>query len=91
MAAMRTQRVEARVAPRDRARIDKAAALEGQSVSAFIVTAAAEKADQVIAARTTTVVPADYFDRLIAAIDRADRAPRLARAAKLARKDRRIA
>jgi uncharacterized protein (DUF1778 family) len=91
MAAMRTERVEARLAPRDRARIDKAAALEGQSVSTFIVTAAAEKADQVIAARTTTLVPAAYFDRLVAAIDRADRAPRLARAVKLARKDRRIA
>jgi uncharacterized protein (DUF1778 family) len=89
--ATRTQRVEARIAPRDRARIDKAAALEGQSVSAFLVTAAAEKANQVITARTTTAVPADYFDRLVAAIDRADRAPRLARAAKLAREDRRIA
>ncbi len=89
--ATRTERIEARVAPRDRARIGRAAALEGQSVSAFMVTAAAEKADQVIAARTTTVVPADYFDRVIAAIDRADRAPRLARAVKLARKRRRIA
>jgi len=56
-----------------------------------MVTAAAEKAAQVIAARTTTVAPADYFDRLLAAIDRADRAPRLARAAKVAREDRRIA
>ena len=89
--ATRTQRVEARVAPRDRARIDKAAALEGQSISAFMVAAAAEKADQVITARTTTVVPADFFDRLVAAIDHTDRAPRLARAAKLAREDRRIA
>jgi uncharacterized protein (DUF1778 family) len=89
--ATRTQRVEARVAPRDRARIDKAAALEGQSISAFMVAAAAEKADQVITARTTTIVPANFFDRLVAAIDRADRAPRLARAAKLAREDRRIA
>ena len=89
--ATRTERIEARVAPRDRARIDKAAALEGQSVSAFMVTAAAEKADQVIAARTTSVVPTDYFDHLLAAIDRADRAPRLARAVKLARERRRIA
>ncbi len=89
--ATRTERIEARVAPRDRARIDRAAALEGQSVSTFMVTAAAEKAAQVIAARTTTVVPAEYFDRLVSAIDRADRAPGLARAAKLARKDRRIA
>ncbi len=89
--ATRTKRVEARIAPRDRARIDRAAALEGQSISTFMVTAASEKADQVIAARTTTVVPADYFDRLVTAIDRADRASRLARAVKLAREDRRIA
>jgi uncharacterized protein (DUF1778 family) len=89
--ATRTQRVEARVAPRDRARIDKAAALEGQSISAFMVAAAAEKANQVITARMTTIVPADFFDRLVAAIDRADRAPRLTQAAKLAREDRRIA
>jgi uncharacterized protein (DUF1778 family) len=89
--ATRTERIEARVAPRDRARIDKAAALEGQSVSAFMVSAAAEKAAQVIAAATTTVAPAAYFDRLAAAIDRADRAPRLARAARLARKERSIA
>lgn len=87
----RTERIEARIAPRDRARIDRAAALEGQSVSAFMVTAAAEKADHVIAARTTTGVPGDYFDRLLEAIDRAARAPRLGRAAKLARERRRIA
>jgi len=89
--ATRTARIEARVAPRDRARIDKAAALEGLSVSAFMVSAAAEKAAQVIAAATTTVAPAEYFDRLASAIDRADRAPRLARATRLARKERRIA
>jgi uncharacterized protein (DUF1778 family) len=89
--ATRTERIEARISPRDRARIAKAAVLEGQSVSAFMATAAAERAAQVIAARTTTAVPAEYFDRLLAAIDHADRAPRLGRAAKLAREDRRIA
>lgn len=89
--ATRTERIEARVAPRDRARIDRAAALEGLSISAFMVTAAAEKAEQVIAARTTTVLPAEYFDRVLAAIDAAGRAPRLARAAKQARRHRRIA
>jgi len=89
--AAKTERIEARVAPRDRARIDRAAALEGQSVSAFMVTAAAEKADEVLAARTSTAIPADYFDRLLGAIDQADHAPRLARAAKLARERRQIA
>lgn len=87
----RTARIEARLAPRDRARIDRAAALEGRSVSAFMVSAAAEKAEHVIAERTTTSVPADYFDRLLRAIDDADRAPRLERAARRSRELRRIA
>jgi len=89
--ATKTQRIEARVARRDRMRIDKAAAFVGQSPSAFMVAAAAEKAEQVIAARTTTVVPAEYFDRLLVALDAADRAPRLVRAAKRVREHRRIA
>ncbi len=88
--ATKTDRVEARLSPRQRERIDKAAAFEGQSLSSFIVTAAAEKAEHVIAARTTTVVPSEYFDRLLSAIDQADRAPRLERAAKRARQRRRI-
>lgn len=87
----RTARIEARLAPRDRERIDRAAALEGQSASAFMVTAAAERAERVIAERTATSVPAAYFDRLLRAIDDADRAPRLARAARRAREGRRIA
>ena len=88
--ATKTERIEARLSPRDRKLIDQAAALEGQSPSSFIVTAAAAKAEQVIAARTTTLVPSEYFDRLLAVIDDADRAPRLARAAKRARERRRI-
>lgn len=89
--ATRTERIEARLAPRERKRIDRAAALEGQSVSSFMVAAATEKAEQVITARTTTFVPSEYFDRLVSAIDHADRAPSLARAAKRARERRRIA
>jgi len=88
--ATKTERVEARLSPRQRERIDKAAAFEGQSLSSFIVTAAAEKAEQVIAARTTTVLPSEYFDRLLSAIDQADRAPRLERAARRALQRRRI-
>ncbi|MBI4730320.1 MAG: DUF1778 domain-containing protein [Acidobacteria bacterium] len=87
---MKTERVEARLSPRERRRIDQAAALEGQSVSAFIVAAAGEKAEQVISVRATTVVPSGYFDRLLSAIDHAGAAPRLARAAKRARQRRRI-
>ena len=87
----RSERIEARLSPGERRRIDQAAAFEGESVSSFVVTAASEKAEQVIRTRTTTVLPGDYFDRLVSAIDRADRAPRLARAAKAATRQRRIA
>ncbi|MBI2324383.1 MAG: DUF1778 domain-containing protein [Chloroflexi bacterium] len=88
--ATRTERIEARLSRRERERIDQAAALEGESVSSFMVAAATEKATQVITARTTTVLPSEYFDRLLSAIDDADRAPRLARAAKRAHRRRRI-
>ncbi len=88
--AAKTDRIEARLSPRQRDRIDKAAAFEGQSLSSFVVAAAEEKAEQVIAARTTTFVPSEYFDLLLSAIDEADRAPQLERAAKRARRSRRI-
>lgn len=90
MVAPKTGRVEARLSDNERMRIDRAAQLAGQSVSSFVVSAAVEKADQVIAESDVTSVPADYFDRLLASIDRADRAPRLTRAAKRARQARRI-
>lgn len=88
--ALKTERVEARLSPEERKEIEQAAALEGRSVSSFIVSAAAEKAGQVIAARTTTVVASEYFDQLLSAIDSADRAPRLSKAANRARRRPRI-
>jgi len=88
--AMKTERVEARLSPRQRERIHQAAAFEGRSLSSFIVAAAEEKADLVIAARTTTVVPSEYFDRVLSAIDDPDPAPRLESVAKRARQRRRI-
>jgi uncharacterized protein (DUF1778 family) len=88
--ATKTERIEARLSRSQRERIDRAAAFEGLSVSSFIVAAAEEKAKQLLAAKTTTIVPADYFDRLLSVIDRPDRAPRLARAARRARAQKRI-
>jgi uncharacterized protein (DUF1778 family) len=80
--AVKTDRMEARVSPEERERIERAASASGLSVSAFIVSAAVERADDVIAATTTTTVPADYFDDLLAALDVAEAAPRLAKAAR---------
>ncbi|MEQ1855731.1 MAG: DUF1778 domain-containing protein [Longimicrobiales bacterium] len=88
--ATKSGRVEARVSTEQQRRIRRAAQLAGQSVSSFMVAASVEKAEMVIAESTTTTVPADYFDRLVAAIDRPSSAPRLARAAKRARARARI-
>jgi uncharacterized protein (DUF1778 family) len=60
------------------------------SVSAFVVGAAVVRADEVIASMTTTLVPADYFDDLLAVLDEPDAAPGLAKAAKQARRTARI-
>lgn len=88
--AVKTDRLEARLSPDERALIERAASTSGVSVSAFMVGAAVVRADEVIAAATTTLVPADYFDALLAALDEPDRAPRLAKAAKRARRNARI-
>ena len=88
--AVKTDRVEARLSPEERARIERAASSAGLSVSAFIVGAAVERADEIIAEATTTTVPADYFDGLLAVLDEPAQAPRLAQAAKHARRSPRI-
>lgn len=88
--AVKTDRIEARLSPDERVRIERAAATAGSSVSAFVVEAAVERADAVLAAATTTLVPAEYFDALLAALDEPDAALRLAAAARRAQRDARI-
>jgi uncharacterized protein (DUF1778 family) len=88
--ATKTERIEARVAPEEREQIERAANLTGVSTSAFMVRSAVQHAEAVIASTTTTFVPSDYFDELLAALDTSARAPRLAAAAKRARRDRRV-
>ncbi|MGH8949143.1 MAG: DUF1778 domain-containing protein [Acidimicrobiia bacterium] len=87
---MKTDRLEARVSPEERQRIEQAATVAGVSVSAFMVTAAVDRAQDVISQVATTTVPADFFDDLLAALDEAESAPRLSRAAKDASRNRRI-
>ena len=86
----KSDRVEARLSPDERERILRAADFEGQSLSSFMVTAAVEKADQVINERTVTQVPGDYFDQLLHALDEPGPAPQLRRAADRTRQDPRI-
>jgi uncharacterized protein (DUF1778 family) len=65
----RTERIEARIEPDRADRIRFASSLSHTSVSGFMVDAASEKAEQVIADANYTMVPADYFDALLAALD----------------------
>ena len=89
--SVKSDRVEARLSPEQRDRIGRAAAFTGESMSAFIVSAAVQRADDIIAEHSSTVVPSDYFDKLLAALDEAPEAsPRLAAAAKRARRRSRI-
>ena len=88
--AVKSERLEFRVAPDDRSRIERAAAVAGVSVSSFIVETAVERADSIIAANTITSVPATYFDDLLAALDRPEAAPGLSGAARRARRTPRI-
>lgn len=89
--ALKSDRLEARVSPEQRARLEWAAGLAGTSVSAFVVDAAVERADELMAAEMSTTVPAGYFDHLVAALDQADRAPNLAKAARRAERRPQIA
>jgi uncharacterized protein (DUF1778 family) len=67
--ASRTERIEARIDPDSAERIRQASALTHTSMSGFVVAAATEKAEQVIAEHAYTLVPADYFARLIETLD----------------------
>ena len=88
---MKTERVEARLSPDERRRIEQAAEIAGESMSSFLVTAAVGRADDVVAAHLTTIVPPDYFDALVTALDTPpDEMPRLAAAAQRARRRPRI-
>lgn len=89
--AVKTDRLEARLSADERERIEQAASAAGVSVSAFVVGVAVERADEIIAATTTTVVPADYFDGLLTALDEPEPAPRLSKAAKRYRRSPSIA
>lgn len=68
-------RIEVRVSPAVKARIEYAARLDDTSVSSFILDAAKERAEDVVRQHQShTVVPAEFFDNLIAALDQPDEA-----------------
>ena len=63
-------RLEFRVRPETKEQIEDAAKLAGLPVSDFVRAAAEERADQVLRdLGLMTLVPADFFDSLLAALD----------------------
>lgn len=88
--AVKVERLEARLTSTERKQIEQAAALAGESVSSFVVLAALDRADILVRAQASTVVPAAYFDQLVASLDEPEDAHGLARAVTRARRRRRI-
>jgi uncharacterized protein (DUF1778 family) len=79
-----TARIEVRVPPQVKARIESAASLEDTTLSSFVVAAVTERADEVVRQHEThTSVPAEFFDALIASLDEpAEVNPALVKAAR---------
>jgi uncharacterized protein (DUF1778 family) len=75
----REARLDFRLDPEVKAQIEQAAKLRHESVSAFVVHAAAAEADRTLARADITMMPAEQFDELFASLEIADEAPALAR------------
>jgi uncharacterized protein (DUF1778 family) len=88
--ATKAERLEARLTSTERKQIEQAAALAGESVSSFVVLAALWRAEDLVRERASTMIPAAYFDQLVASLDEPGDAPGLTRAAKRVGRRRRI-
>ncbi len=65
----KTARIEVRTDPEREALLKRAANLSNQSLTTFILEAAAERAEEVVAEANTTTVSPDFFDRMLDALD----------------------
>ena len=69
----KADRLELRLEPASRRLLDEAAAASSMSVSAFVLTHATEAAREVLADRTTFVLPQDRWDAFAKFLDREER------------------
>lgn len=76
----RTERIELRVTAEDKDIISAAAAMEHTTTTEFVREAVLERAQRVQARGDHTLMPAEQFDALVAALDVPDETPNLARA-----------
>lgn len=82
-------RLDLRLDAENKAHIERAAKASDESVSTFVVHASIEAADRVLARADATLMPAEQFDALIAALDVPEDAPVLTRISQRGRRYRR--
>ena len=87
----KTKRIEFRVEPEKERRIRQAAELADESLSRFLLIAALDRAEQVRAEASMTVVPGDFFDALQVALDESPQpSEALVRAARRSRRVKQV-
>jgi len=70
VATKKNDRLELRIEPARRQLLDDAATASGMSTSAFVLAHATEAAREVLADRTSFVLPADRWDEFVRMLDR---------------------
>lgn len=76
----RTERIELRVSADDKDAIAAAAAMEHATTTEFVRDAVLRRVQHIRARADRTLMPAEQFDALVAALDVPDATPNLARA-----------
>jgi uncharacterized protein (DUF1778 family) len=76
----KTERIELRVSTDDKHAIAAAAEMEQTTTTEFVRDAVLDRAQHVRARADRTLMPAEQFDALLAALDVPDETPNLARA-----------
>ncbi|MFV2017812.1 DUF1778 domain-containing protein [Micromonospora sp. LOL_023] len=84
--ASKTERIEMRTDPDTSALITEAAKSRHVSVTSFVLEAARHEANRVLARSDSTMMPAEQFDEMMAALDKPDAPTRLAELAKRPRR-----
>lgn len=88
MPSVKSRRIEQRIDPETEELVAKAAAMLDESVSTFVVRSARTEAQRVLARSDLTLMPAEQFDAMVAALDAAPR--RLTTLAEAAERPRRF-
>lgn len=80
--ATQTERIEMRVSPKDKALIEKAAAVSGQALTAFAISNLVERAKEILARNEVTALSDRDREVFLKILDREKPAPALVKAVK---------